>query len=200
MTKAKNLWNLSATREVTSAARPSRIPRQGCVEPLSTLASHQKIRPVKPGPGWSNLKLFPKLTPTQRASHGSGTICTTLHYLVPDCREPRSVGAPRRRRSAALRAAVLHVLDCCQATGNLHTSQLSTFNIQPPVQFPGTISAPFCTDFCTFCRHTCCKSVTYDPKLHHAGATGHRPAFPSFAYGGEPPRFHRGETIRCQRR
>src|ERR1043165_9785402 len=88
MTKTKNLGNLSATREVTSAARPSRIPSQGCVEPQSTLASHQKIRPVKPGPGWSNLKFFPQLTGLEPFAPA----CTRMHQIA-ESRAPWEGGA-----------------------------------------------------------------------------------------------------------
>ena len=134
MTKTKNLWNLSATREVTSAARPSRIPSQGCVEPQSTLASHQKIRPVKPGPGWSNLKLFPKLTPTQRASHGSGTICTTLHYLAPDCTRLHQIAESRAPWEGGARLCEPQLSTSSTAARQPATytplnSQPSTFNL-----------------------------------------------------------------------
>ena len=72
-------------------------------------------------------------------------------------------------------------------------------NIQPPVQFRETISAPFCTTFCAFCRRTRCKSTTYDRELHHTGAAG-LSAFVSFVcLRGEPSRafpHHAPRTMR----
>ena len=66
-------------RDGISTAMPSPVPSQGCVEPQSTLESNQRIRPVKAGQAWSNLKLFPRNNPIQhttRISPAGNRFCT----------------------------------------------------------------------------------------------------------------------------
>ena len=205
MTKAKNLWNLSATREVTSAARPSRIPSQGCVEPLSTLASHQKNKASQTWSGLVKLKTFSEKQPTcktKHGSHGSETICH--HFALPCTISQRAAlrgsAAAQAERGFASRSSPRPRL----LPGNRQPTPLSTLNPQHSTScsIPGN-------HFCTILHHFLHFLRAHllqinDLRSEIAPRRSHRTsACVSLVclWGGNPRAFHRvGETIRCQRR
>ena len=151
----------------------TKLPNPICCVHLApvNLESNQEITSVKPGPGWSNLKLFPRKPP------GVPTTTQTLRslrlfypppFLLPSrfvffhpaqsgCYGGRVVcfcGDPRNLRNHSLHARTTHEGPSCWFSVSSVTS-CSNF---------GNHS---CTDFCTFAGHLRCKSTTYDPKLHH---------------------------------
>jgi len=147
------------------------FPVKGCIKPQSILESNQKIRPVKPGPTWSKLKLFPRQQP------GVPTTTQTLRSLrlfypppfrlLPSrfvffhppqsgCYGGRVVcfcGDPRIYETIPSR------------THRARGSKLLVLRFLCYLLFK--FREPFLHRFLHLCRHLRCKSTTYDPKLHH---------------------------------